>query len=281
MRIISMRLKSILATLIIIISPLITNHTAYGYPRGVSMQEYRAVEKDDFYTNKLTQEVKDKARKIKKDIFNKGNSYISYEYKTQAERKLYLQALFVLEASYFYYEYMPYSETKNSTGESGSIYINTSKARLIYNRNAYVRKEITKITKKLKINRWTSERLAVKKINNYICDNYDYDYKTKNRTAYDILKNKTGVCSAYSELFRILCNYYGLQVEDIIGNNGSHEWNRVKVYGKWRYIDVTWNDELGSNKYLNLSKKSFYKNKKHKEYYIQKLQKAKPIIWLD
>lgn len=96
-----------------------------------------------------------------------------------------------------------------------------------------------------------------------------------------MLKNKTGVCSAYSELFRILCNYYGLQVEDVVGNGGDHEWSRVKISGNWRYVDVTWNDELSHKQYLNMSKKAFYKDKQHKEYYIQKLQKAKSIIWLD
>ena len=206
---------------------------------------------------------------------------MSYEYTSQEERKLYIQALFVLESSYFYYEYMPYSETKSQTGETGTIYINAATARITYNRNVYLRQEVEKIAKQLKINRWTSERAAVKKINNYICDNYDYDHKMQNRTAYDMVKNKTGVCSAYSELFRILCNYYGLQVEDVVGNKGTHEWNRVKIYGKWKYTDVTWNDEIGSNKYLSLSKKEFYKNKKHKNYYIQKFQKSKPIIWLD
>lgn len=276
-----MKLKLLLAILITLVTPLIINHTAYGYPRGVSMQEYRAVEKDDYYTTNLTQEIKDKALDLKTDIFDKKNSYLSYNYNNKQERKLYLQALFVLESSYFYYEYMPYSEGKSTSGETGVIYINASKARAIHNRNIYLRKEIKKIAKKLKINRWTSERLAVKKINNYICDNFDYDYTFKNRTAYEMIKNKTGVCSAYAELFRILCNYYGLQVEDVVGNNGSHEWSRVKIYGKWKYTDVTWNDELGRNKYLSQSKKFFYKNNKHKNTYIQKLQKAKPIIWLD
>ena len=276
-----MKYKMLLAITVIIASSLFFHQTVYGYPRGVSMQEYRAVTKDDYYTTKLTQEIKEKALDLYADIFNKQNSYLSYQYNNERERKVYLQALFVLESSYFYYEYMPYSEGKSESGVTGVIYINAAKARAIYNRNSYVRKEVKKIAKRLKINRWTSERLAVQKINNYICDNYDYDYKLKNRTAYAMLKHKTGVCSAYSELFRILCNYYGLQVEDVVGNKGSHEWSRVKVYGEWKYTDVTWNDELGNNQYLNQSKKAFYKNKKHKNTYIQKTQKAKSIIWLD
>lgn len=174
-----MKVKRVLAILIILTIPILLPHTSYGYPRGVSMKEYRAVIKDDYYVNQLTQQVKEKAKRLYKDIFDKKNSYISYEYRSREERKLYLQAIFVLESSYFYYEYMPYSETKNAKGDSGFIYINTSKARIIYNRNAYVRKEVKKIAKKLKINRWTSENQAVKKINNYICDNYDYDYKKK------------------------------------------------------------------------------------------------------
>jgi transglutaminase/protease-like cytokinesis protein 3 len=67
-----------------------------------------------------------------------------------------------------------------------------------------------------------------------------------------ILQKKRGICSDYSRLFKMMCDYSGLEAVVISGNardfykpnksalNNSHAWNAVKIDGEWRLLDATW-----------------------------------------
>lgn len=69
-----------------------------------------------------------------------------------------------------------------------------------------------------------------------------------------VLKTRRTACMGYSELFYILGRAAGLEVERIAGlargcstaNNSlcnsppNHEWNAVKIDGKWMLLDCTW-----------------------------------------
>lgn len=120
-------------------------------------------------------------------------------------------------------------------------------------------KKIRKIIRKLKLNKkWTQER-AARVINNYLCDNIVYDKKRKKHLLSDALNGKA-VCSGYTKAFKAICKTIGLQCDYISG--GNHAWNRVKINGKWKYVDVTWNDSgIKKNRYLLLPKKKF--NRSH------------------
>ena len=63
-----------------------------------------------------------------------------------------------------------------------------------------------------------------------------------------MIRDRKGVCYDYSEFFYALCTKAGIRCQLIYGraNGGEHAWNRVRINGKWKYIDVTWNDETGS-----------------------------------
>ena len=108
-------------------------------------------------------------------------------------------------------------------------------------------------------------------LNNYFCTNasYDSDSTSTNvdmddltesfidaHTPYGILCKNYGVCESYSEAFILTSRMAGLESIVEIGSlfGGGHEWNRVKVDGKWCVLDVTNNDnEIFVNGLMNLS----------------------------
>lgn len=75
----------------------------------------------------------------------------------------------------------------------------------------------------------------------------------REKYAQKTLRSGKGICQDYSALFHTLCNLTGLQCIDIVGTSKSHpthigklpkqndhEWNAVKIDGRWKLIDVTW-----------------------------------------
>lgn len=81
-----------------------------------------------------------------------------------------------------------------------------------------------------------------------------------------VFKNRVSVCQGYSELFVILGRGLGLETELISGyakgysySNGrgfsgtNHAWNRVKINGKWYFMDSTWGAGYISGRSFNKS----------------------------
>ena len=117
-----------------------------------------------------------------------------------------------------------------------------------------------------------------KNIHDWIILNYDYaysdTYNSKSHSAYGMLTNGRGVCSAYTLLFDVLCRTAGLNTRIVFSEKtyavtsstfNVHCWNMVEVDGKWYHVDVTWDDQphLGSGVVYNYFLKSsdyFLKN---------------------
>lgn len=70
-------------------------------------------------------------------------------------------------------------------------------------------------------------------------------------TAQRVLYRRIAVCEGYSRLFKVLCNYAGIEAEVITGYGRgdwraaekfrtNHTWNAVKTDSTWRLLDVTW-----------------------------------------
>ncbi len=102
-----------------------------------------------------------------------------------------------------------------------------------------------------------NEAQRVRAIHDWLVKNVNYDYDTANNisgatggeapfTAEGSLINKKAVCEGYSEGFLLLCWTAGIEARLIegTGNGGAHEWNVVKVGGKWYQMDVTFDDPL-------------------------------------
>ena len=58
--------------------------------------------------------------------------------------------------------------------------------------------------------------------------------------AYGALIDGNGVCEAYAEAFKLLCDKAGIPCISVYSHD--HEWNAVKLDGSWYYVDVTWID---------------------------------------
>lgn len=112
-----------------------------------------------------------------------------------------------------------------------------------------------------------SERDKVQAINDYITERTTYSVDAYNAGSLGIAKfrnswtpsgvlfDKTAVCGGYAEAFKVLADAAGLESVYVTGlaNSGPHAWNKVKVDGKWRMIDTTWNE--GGNDYFLLTDK--------------------------
>ena len=69
----------------------------------------------------------------------------------------------------------------------------------------------------------------------------------------------TAVCQGYANAFKKMMEAAGVPTDYISGKGwtgaewGSHGWNRVLVDGTYYYVDVTWNDCVGSNAYFMMT----------------------------
>ena len=91
-------------------------------------------------------------------------------------------------------------------------------------------------------------------IYNYVIDNMKYNPKTVMESNIDPIKTALtgeGVCVAYSEFFKALCNVAGINAFESTGfgkqnffNKGPHAWNLVEVEGQYYLCDPTWSDSI-------------------------------------
>ncbi|MCG9890364.1 MAG: hypothetical protein MH252_04750 [Thermosynechococcaceae cyanobacterium MS004] len=124
---------------------------------------------------------------------------------------------------------------------------------------SYNGKSVNELAKALSSYAYTSEakaRIAYVWITNNI--SYDVqsylsqDYKNKLVTPESVLRDRTAVCSGYSELYEALGKAMGLDVITIEGyakgadyalgasTDVNHAWNAVKIDGYWYVVDATW-----------------------------------------
>ena len=121
--------------------------------------------------------------------------------------------------------------------------------------NSALRKMIKKGMKK---------RDKVRAVHNWMISHINYDYNSYLRgkvpksahTSEGALLKKSAVCDGYASAFSKFMDKLKIPNQIVYGyatGNGrreSHAWNRVKLKGKWKYIDVTYDDPIvnGSNK---------------------------------
>ena len=74
---------------------------------------------------------------------------------------------------------------------------------------------------------------------------YKYCLKTKYtlhvKYASNVFNDRKGDCAAIASAFYVLCKAKDIPVRYVIGWDGTacHAWNRVKISGKWYWIDAT------------------------------------------
>lgn len=144
-------------------------------------------------------------------------------------------------------------------------YDKTSKATL---------KAIRKVTKPL-MKSSVSRKKKVKAVHDWLVNNTSYDYENLNAgtlpmRAYGLMGpmlDGKAVCNGYALAFEFMMNvldvpcYFvsGVAVNASGAEPVGHAWNRVKIKGKWYYLDVTWDDPVSS---VDILSYDYYLSKK-------------------
>ena len=144
--------------------------------------------------------------------------------------------------------YLTLSNTKGDTVKSRSRYWALAK----------------KAVRKVGVHNGDTDKVAVHKIAMWICKHTKYkEGNYDNSEAGTLFKKGTGVCRDYSDAFWSMCKICNIPCKYYTGYaNGFHSWNRVKVSGKWYWIDVTWMDNRTIDKRYYL-KRRLWKNHKN------------------
>ena len=83
----------------------------------------------------------------------------------------------------------------------------------------------------------------------YANDHYKNNTTTPDdSTSYGCLINGSAVCEGYARAYELIMNRMGIETKRVEGDDmpggGSHEWNVIKLGGKWYYVDVCWDDPV-------------------------------------
>ncbi len=81
-------------------------------------------------------------------------------------------------------------------------------------------------------------------LHEYLVSHYTYAEGTELHSAYELLTEYQGVCSAYTRLYTGLLRALGIQAESLYSKEMNHEWNIVNLDGSWYHIDATWDDPV-------------------------------------
>ncbi len=101
-----------------------------------------------------------------------------------------------------------------------------------------------------------SKEQNIKRIHNYIINRVRYDeqktvykddkgninYTNKSNTAYGPLFNGKALCGGYTDLMAIFLTKMGIPNFKV--SSEKHIWNAVYINGKWKHLDLTWDDPI-------------------------------------
>lgn len=123
-----------------------------------------------------------------------------------------------------------------------------------------------------------TQRDIVVIVNQFICEKLEYNYELLEKWDNISLEEKehynelaavvygTGtVCAGYSNLFKLLCERYGIQTENLRSKDRNHAWSANLIDGQWLYTDATWNDIVGNNNWLLLTREEMQKTHEFSE----------------
>lgn len=118
------------------------------------------------------------------------------------------------------------------------------------------------------IRKGMTAREKIKAVHDWFIQNVKYDYYNYLRgtvphvshTANGALLRGIAVCDGYSKGFQKVMDKLGIPCQMVTGYSmgGGHAWNRVKVDGKWYYIDVTFDDPIVNGKNTNTTPRYTY-----------------------
>ena len=136
-----------------------------------------------------------------------------------------------------------------------------------------VENEVEKILKNSNAQRIEDDYLQALLLNDYITVHYEYDTTYTNYDMYSMIRDKRGVCQAYTLLYDELLTRCGIEVTYAQSDAMNHIWNLVKIGQHYYHVDVTWNDPTSDrygracHDYFMLSDETFYDNPNGSSHY--------------
>jgi len=82
----------------------------------------------------------------------------------------------------------------------------------------------------------------------YIVANFEYDTDYQIYDAYNMLKQRKGVCQAYTMLYASILDRLGIENTAALSDGMNHVWNVVLLDGEWFFTDLTWDDPIADEK---------------------------------
>lgn len=246
--------------------------------KGVASIESGSVTTEDKSDNSanvktINAESKEEVYSCVKATLDKGEDAVSIKSKTIDKNTMENLAIDAVE----YYGYGGYiSEV------SESVFLNNYRIHILYKAGkdsfksqlSQVNDKVNKLIAELikpGMNEFTKEKV----LHDYVVNNTKYDEAAavdiKGNpdafTAYGVLINKKAVCEGYAEAMYRLLNAAGIENYLIKGQADGvlHEWNIVKISGKYYHLDATFDDPVADKDYLdynyfNLSDKAISVN---------------------
>ncbi|MDR1699701.1 MAG: hypothetical protein LBR68_00730 [Lachnoclostridium sp.] len=111
------------------------------------------------------------------------------------------------------------------------------------------------------------KREQIKEVHDWMISHIKYDYSgylngkvsKSSHTSEGALLKRKAVCDGYASAFKKFMDKLGIECHIVYGyasGNGTalpaaHAWNRVRLGGKWKYIDVTYDDPIVNGKNTN------------------------------
>ena len=118
-----------------------------------------------------------------------------------------------------------------------------------------------------------SDSEKVRKLNEFVCQSAEYDYKSESSGLADFVYKRKAVCTGYAEALSYMLDCVNIKnfkvTADVYGQDMSktlHVWNAVYIDGGWLHVDTTWNDATiseanPSGKYFLLSGSEIFENR--------------------
>ncbi len=154
--------------------------------------------------------------------------------------------------------YNSYQKLYVTTNTYGKVTITLDK---LYNDNdiKQINEKLENIKQEIIKDNMTDEE-KIKAFHDYIINNSVYDeerakqiengndknYKHNSHKANGPLLEGIALCSGYSDAMKLFLDSLGIKNYKI--SNDNHIWNLIYLNGKWKHLDITWDDPVTSDK---------------------------------
>ncbi|MBQ8642051.1 MAG: S-layer homology domain-containing protein [Clostridia bacterium] len=106
---------------------------------------------------------------------------------------------------------------------------------------AYYEQEISYIVNEVEAYRLTEPEIALY-VHDYLISSYEYDSSESIYDVYGFLKERKGVCQAYSLCYMAIMRELGIPCYMVVSEEMNHSWNLVNIDNQWYHVDLVYDD---------------------------------------